>query len=327
MLTRKDFISDIPVKWCAGCGNFIILSQLQNTFANIGIPKENIVVVSGIGCAGRLPYYMDTYGFHTIHGRAPTIATGIKLTKPELQTWVLTGDGDGLSIGGNHLYHAMRKNIGLKIVMLNNQIYALTKGQVSPTSQVGSVTKTTPLGSIDNPINPIKFAIGAECAFVARSIDTEISLTQEILDRAVKSDSTVFIEILQKCVTFEVSGVNQIRDRELKEELILRIRNGEPLIYGKNKDKGIVIENFKPKIISFNPENIPENIVIYDETNDELAYIISNLNYPEFPIPVGIFKTSNRTSYEKNYNDELKRNNIKDKSLKEILYDYEVIDI
>lgn len=327
ILTKADFVSDTPAKWCPGCWDFIILNQLQNTFAKAGIPKEDFVVISGIGCAGRLPYHIDTYGFHTIHWRAPTIATGVKLSNPKLQTWIITWDWDWLSIGANHLFHVMRKNIWVKILLFNNEIYALTKWQLSPTSEKWKITKTTPIGSIDKPVNPIKFALWLECGFVARTIDTEIALTQMILDKASWVLWTVFVEILQNCVTFNSWADNCIRNREIKEDYIIRLEHNKPLIFWKNKDKAIIIENFKAKVIEFNPENIPDNVAIYDETSNEMAYIIGNMPKEWFPLPIWIFKSIDSTSYEELYSEMLEKNNIKNKSLEEILEDWETWEI
>jgi len=326
-LTKSDFVSDVTAKWCPWCWDFIILSQLQNTFAKAWIPKEDFVVISGIGCAWRLPYYIDTYWFHTIHGRAPTIATGVKLSNPKLQTWIMTWDWDWLSIGANHLFHVMRKNIWVKILLFNNQIYALTKWQLSPTTERWRITKTTPIWSIDEHVDPVKFALGLECNFVARTIDTEMTLTQEILDRAVKINWTVFVEILQSCVAFNPWSLNPIRNREIKEDYILRVEHWKPLIFGRNKNKWIIIENFKPKVIEFDIDKIPENIVIYDETSKELAYIIGNMSWEEFPIPIWIFKSLEWLSYEELYAEILEKNNIKNRGISEILEDWEIWEI
>jgi len=317
-----DYKAKNLIKWCPWCGDFMVLNRLQNHFVQSNIPREKFVVIAWIWCAGRLPYYMNTYGFHTIHGRAPTIATGVKLTNPDLQVWVVTWDWDWLSIGWNHLLHTIRKNIWIKILLLNNGIYGLTKWQLSPTSRIGSITKTTPKWSVVKPINPAKFAISLGCSFVARTIDTEITLTDGILARAWKHDWTVFIETLQKCITFNPKSLEEIRNPEIKEDYILKLKHWEPLIFWKNKNKWIVVENFKPKIIEFDWK-IPDNVIIYDETNTELAYIISNLSYPDFPIPIWIMCVNNDISYE----EQLKINYSWKKSLEEILNDWEVFEI
>lgn len=314
-LTKKDFMSTTPPKWCPGCGDFLILNAMQNAFVNSGIPRENFVIVGWIGCAGRFPYYMNTYGFHSVHGRAPTIATGVKLNNPELEVWVLTWDWDALSIGTNHVFHTLRKNIWVKILLLNNEIYALTKWQLSPTSKKWKITKTSPSWSIKNPVNPVKFALNSWASFVARSIDSEMILTQQIIEKATSIKSSTFVEVLQNCVTFNPDLSETIRNREEKEDYILRIENGKPLIFGKDRNKWIAIENYKPQIVEFEASKIPENVVIYNETNEQLAYIIANLSAPEFPIPVWIFKNIPSKSYEQ----ELSENNNWNKKIEEIL--------
>lgn len=322
-LTRQDFVPNTAIKWCAWCWDFIILSQLQNTFVKMWIPKEKITLVSWIGCAGRFPYYMNTYGFHTIHGRAVAVATWVKLSNPDLSVFVIGWDWDILSIWWNHLLHAARKNIWIKIIMPNNEIYALTKWQLSPTTEKWVATKTTPSWSYINPINPVKFTLWADCAFVARSIDTEIAFTQAILDRAANFDSTVFVEILQKCITFAPNNFSTLRNPILKEDYILRVEHGKPLVFWKEKNKWIAIENYKPKIVEFESGKIPENVVIYDETNEQLAYIIANLEYGEFPMPIWIFKAINKPTFESSYLKSTQKFNSK-KNLEEILNNWEV---
>lgn len=316
---NKDYKSVNQVKRCPWCGDFIVLNQLQKQFAKMDIPHENFVVVAWIWCAGRFPYYMNTYGFHTIHGRAPTIATGIKLTNDKLQVWVITGDWDWLSIWWNHLLHAIRKNIWIKILMLNNSIYALTKWQLSPTSNIWSITKTSPDWSTERPINPAKFAISQECSYVARSIDTEITTTADIFDRASNHEWIVFIEILQKCITFNPKNLEELRNPETKEDYILRVEHNKPLIFWKDKNKWIIIENFKPKIIQFEGK-IPDNIIIYDETNYELAHIISNLSYPDFPTAIGTLYINNTEPYKNS-------TTTKNRTTKEILEDWDIFEI
>ena len=222
-LTAKDFASTLPVKWCPGCGDFAILNQLQKTMAGMGLPHEKYVVVSGIGCSSRFPYYVNTYGFHSIHGRACAVASGVKLSNPELAVWVVTGDGDGLSIGGNHMLHSIRRNIGLKIVLFNNRIYAMTKGQASPTTLQGAKTMSTPMGAIDFPFNPARFAVGLDCTFVARGVDTDMAGNAAIFERAAKHRGTAFVEVLQKCVPFTDKEFDYLKDLEKKEDLILRV--------------------------------------------------------------------------------------------------------
>lgn len=297
-LNAKDFSSGLPVKWCPGCGDFAILSQIQKAMAGMGLPHEKYAVISGIGCSSRFPYYVNTYGFHTMHGRAPAVATGVKLANPELAVWVVTGDGDGLSIGGNHMLHAIRKNIGLKIVLFNNRIYALTKGQASPTTQPGTKTKTTPAGSLDFPFNPARFAAGLDCTFVARGIDFDLAGNSAILERAAAHNGTVFIEILQKCVPFSDKEFDPLKDPGTKEDNVLRVAHGQPLVFGKEKNKGIAFRGFRPEVVAFDPGKIPAEVAVYDETSPEMAYLISGLSQPEFPVPVGVFKAVAKPSYE-----------------------------
>src|SRR6202049_5048698 len=238
-LNRKDFVADQDVRWCPGCGDYAILAQVQRIMPDFGIPRENIVFISGIGCASRFPYYMNTYGCHTIHGRAPAIATGLKVTRPDLDVWVVTGDGDGLSIGGNHLIHCLRRNVDLKILLFNNKIYGLTKGQYSPTSEVGKVTKSTPAGSVDFPFNPITVALGTHATFVARTVDVEQKHLGEMLKRAHAHCGSSFVEILQNWHIFNDGAFEELSDKQVKADHQLLLQHDQPLIFGKNRDKGI----------------------------------------------------------------------------------------
>jgi 2-oxoglutarate ferredoxin oxidoreductase subunit beta len=266
--------------------------------AGMGLPHEKYAVISGIGCSSRFPYYVNTYGFHSIHGRAPAVASGVKLANPDLAVWVVTGDGDGLSIGGNHMMHAIRKNIGLKIVLFNNRIYALTKGQASPTTQPGTRTKTTPAGSLDFPFNPARFAAGLDCTFVARGIDFDLAGNAAILERAAAHKGTVFVEILQKCVPFSDKEFDPLKDPKTKEDNVLRVEHGKPLVFGKDRNKGIVFRGFKPVVAEFPAGKVPAEVAVYDETSAEMAYLISGLAQPEFPVPVGVFKAVEKPAYE-----------------------------
>lgn len=300
-LTAKDFSSGLPVKWCPGCGDFGILTMIQRTMAELNLPHEKYAVVSGIGCSSRFPYYVNTYGFHSIHGRAPAVASGVKLANPELFVWVITGDGDGLSIGGNHMIHAVRKNIGLKIVLFNNRIYALTKGQASPTTLPGSKTKTTPLGNPDYPFNPANFAVSLGCGFVARGIDNDLNYGSAILKESALHKGTSFVEMIQKCVVFTDKEFDAYKNPETKDELTLRVEHGKPMIFGKNKNKAVIINGSKPEIREFDPANPPKDLTIYDYTNRDMAYTISNMLPPEFPLPFGIFLKVEKPSMEENY--------------------------
>src|SRR5438477_1427035 len=238
-LTKKDFVSNQEVRWCPGCGDYAILNNVQKVMPELGIPKEEMVFVSGIGCSSRFPYYMNTYGFHSIHGRAPAIATGIKTANPELSVWMVTGDGDGLSIGGNHMAHILRRNVDLKIILFNNQIYGLTKGQYSPTSPVGLKTKSTPVGAVDNPVSPICFALGAEASFVARSVDVDIKHLTYVLERAAHHKGTAFVEVYQDCNVFNKDAFLYASDKNMKQDNVIYLEQGKPLLFGKDRKKGI----------------------------------------------------------------------------------------
>jgi len=304
-LTRKDFMSDQEVRWCPGCGDYSILAQMQKVLPELDIPREKLVFVSGIGCASRFPYYMNTYGFHSIHGRAPAIATGLKIARPELCVWVVTGDGDGLSIGGNHLIHALRRNIDIKILLFNNRIYGLTKGQYSPTSELGKVTKSTPFGSLDYPINPIEIAFGAEATFVARSVDVEIKHLQEILKRAHEHKGSAFVEILQNCNVFNDRAWEPITDRATKADHQLVLEHGKPLIFGKNRDKGIRLrKDMTPEIVSLGEGVDPVELPIHDETNPTMGSILSRLG-PQFPTPIGVFRAVRKMTYDEGANAQI----------------------
>lgn len=301
--TSKDFASNQDVRWCPGCGDYSILASVYRTFPEIvGIKKENIVWVSGIGCSSRFPYYMSTYGFHGIHGRAPAIATGIKVARPELSVWVATGDGDLLSIGGNHFIHACRKNIDIKIILFNNRIYGLTKGQYSPTSEKGKVTKTTPYGSVDYPFNPIALALGSDATFVARAIDRNVRHLQEMFKRAAKHNGTVFIEIFQNCVIFNDGAFDKLSDKKIRDDYLLTLEHGKPMIFGINKDKGIRLDGTKPVIININEgSNSINDVLVHDEFDDSpiKSTLLAHLEkYPGMPTPVGIFRQILKPTYD-----------------------------
>src|SRR5215472_4288436 len=238
-LTKKDFVSDQEVRWCPGCGDYAILAQVQKVMPDLGLKRENIVFISGIGCSSRFPYYMNTYGVHSIHGRAPAVATGLKSCRPDLSVWVITGDGDGLSIGGNHLMHCIRRNLDINIVLFNNRIYGLTKGQYSPTSPFGKVTKSTPMGTIDNPLAPLCIAIGCEATFVARSIDTNIKHLGMVLKRAAEHRGISFVEVYQNCNVFNDGAFEWATDRQTKSDTVVELEHGKPLVFGKSRNKGI----------------------------------------------------------------------------------------
>ena len=265
-LTKKDFVSDQDVRWCPGCGDYAILSQVQKVFPQLGIPKEKFLIVSGIGCSSRFPYYMDTFGFHSIRGRAPGFATGAKLSNPNLSVWIVTGDGDGMSIGGNHLIHILRRNIDVNILLFNNRIYGLTKGQYSPTSELGKVTSSTPMGSLDHPFNPPSLALGAQGTFVARTIDTEQKHLAEVLKMAHEHKGASFIEIYQNCNIFNDGAFSELTNRESKIETQLILENSKPMTFGENNNKGIILDGSKLKAVQINGKYSMDDILVSNRT-------------------------------------------------------------
>ena len=290
-LTRKDFTSDQTVRWCPGCGDYSILAQVQKIMPELNVPKEKIVFISGIGCSSRFPYYMNTFGFHTIHGRAPALATGVKTANPDLQVWVVTGDGDGLSIGGNHLIHALRRNVDLKILLFNTRIYGLTKGQYSPTSEQGKKTKSTPLGSVDRPFIPASLALGAEASFVARSMDSDAPHLQSILKRAADHKGSAFVEIYQNCNVFNDGAFDHLKEREVKADRLLFLEHGKPLLYGKGGDKAVKMTP-GPHLTCGPKDQGEGTILVHDEKRDDPAYafMLSRLDYPEAPVAMGVLR-------------------------------------
>jgi 2-oxoglutarate ferredoxin oxidoreductase subunit beta len=296
-LTAKDFESDQDVRWCPGCGDYAILKQVQKVLPELGVPRENFVFVSGIGCSSRFPYYVNTYGFHTLHGRAPAIATGIKLARPELSVWVVTGDGDGLSIGGNHLIHILRRNIDVNILLFNNRIYGLTKGQYSPTSEEGKVTKSTPLGSIDHPFKPLTLALGAEASFIARSIDVEAKHLQETIRRAYAHPGASFVEVLQNCNIFNDGAFSDLTERDVKGGHQLLLEHGKPMLFGKDRRKGIRLRGLRPEVFELDGKN-DADAVVHDETNPVIAYLLAHMGPPDFPTPIGVVYAVDRPAYE-----------------------------
>jgi 2-oxoglutarate ferredoxin oxidoreductase subunit beta len=312
VLTPQDFASDQDVRWCPGCGDYSILAQMKKVLPSLGVPPEKIVFVSGIGCSSRFPYYVNTYGIHGIHGRAPAIATGLKCARPDLTVWVVTGDGDGLSIGGNHLMHAIRRNLDLNIVMFNNRIYGLTKGQYSPTSPLGKVTKSTPMGSIDNPISALSLAIGCEATFVARSIDVNIKHLAATLRRAAEHRGTSFVEVYQNCNVFNDGAYDYATDRETKSDAVIELEHGKPLVFGKGRDKGIRLNGLTPEVVALGNGVAEDDLLFHDERAAEptTAYLLSRMRYPEFPEPIGVFRAVDRPKYDEMLNaqvDEARR--------------------
>jgi 2-oxoglutarate ferredoxin oxidoreductase subunit beta len=306
-LTAKDLASDQEVRWCPGCGDYSILAQMKKALAPLGIPREKMVFISGIGCSSRFPYYVNTYGFHTIHGRAPTFATGLKMSRPDLSVWVITGDGDGLSIGGNHLIHAIRRNVDLKIILFNNEIYGLTKGQYSPTSRVGTRTKSSPQGSIDSPLRPLSLAIGAEATFVARTIDVDVNHLTETLKRASAHKGTAFVEVYQNCKIFNDAVFEYATDKSIKSDNTLYLEHGKPLIFGKDRNKGIRLNGLDPEVVDLGNGVAIDDLLVHDEKAEEpsLAYLLSRMVYPNFPECIGVFRAVERPTYDAVVNQQI----------------------
>ena len=298
--TRKDWSSDQDVRWCPGCGDYSILAALQLLFPELGVRRENTVFISGIGCAARFPYYMDTYGMHSIHGRAPAIATGLAITRPDLDVWVVSGDGDALSIGGNHLIHALRRNVNLTILLFNNQIYGLTKGQYSPTSEVGKVTKSTPFGSLDTPFNPVSVALGAEASFVARTHDMDRKHMQEVFRRAHAHKGAALVEVYQNCNVFNDGAFEAVTGKATRDEMLIPLRHGEPIRFGDDGHRGVVMDD-KGQLQLVEVSEVGESaILVHDESREDpgLAFALSRLaTGPHEPTPMGIFRAVERPDY------------------------------
>ena len=307
--SAKDFKSDQEVRWCPGCGDYAILAGVQSFLPELGVKKENIVFVSGIGCSSRFPYYMNTYGLHSIHGRAPAIASGLSVSRPDLSVWVVTGDGDALSIGGNHLLHALRRNVNLKILLFNNRIYGLTKGQYSPTSELGKITKSTPAGSLDHPYNPVSLAIGAEATFIARTIDSDRKHLTEVLRQAAAHEGTALVEIYQNCNIFNDGAWEPLKDSDTADDLLIRLVHGEPITLGADKSRGVVRDaNGSLKIVSV-AEAGANGFIIHDAHNPDAAYsfALSRLSHPEnlSDTPIGVFRDIKRPVYDQMVHQQL----------------------
>lgn len=308
VLTAKDFTSDQEVRWCPRCGDYSILAQIKKVLPTLGIPKENFVFISGIGCSSRFPYYMNTYGMHSIHGRAPAIATGMKVTRPELQVWVITGDGDSLSIGGNHFMHMIRRNVDLKVILFNNQIYGLTKGQYSPTSPEGKKTKSSPYGSIDSPLTPISIALGANATFVAKSVDVDIKHLCMVLERAAKHKGTAIVEVYQDCNVFNTGAFEFASKKDRKQDNCIYLEHGKPMIFGKERNKGIRLNQLnQPEVVELGKEIKEADLLLHDEKAEDstLAFMLSQMRYPESPEPMGIFRAVERPTYDEMLNNQV----------------------
>jgi 2-oxoglutarate ferredoxin oxidoreductase subunit beta len=319
VLTKKDFKSDQEVRWCPGCGDYAILSCVQGVMAKLGVPKHDIVWVSGIGCSSRFPYYMDTYGFHGIHGRAPALASGVKTANPHLSVWIATGDGDGLSIGGNHLAHVLRRNVDVKILLFNNEIYGLTKGQYSPTSPRGQKTKTSPMGSVDRPFNPLQFALGCNATFVARTYDTNMKHMEEVLLAAAKHKGAAFVEILQNCVIFNDQCFEDVLDKEIRDDKTVDLRPGQKLVFGKQHDKGLRFDSFEVK------ECPAGEAATWDPTreNPAPAFLLAQMDVEHhLPTPVGVLRAVSAPVFDEDVNAQV-RESIKKKGpgkLEDLIY-------
>ncbi|MHC4416499.1 MAG: 2-oxoacid:ferredoxin oxidoreductase subunit beta [Planctomycetota bacterium] len=295
----KDFTTDQDVRWCPGCGDYAILTAVRKMLPKLATRKEDYVFVSGIGCAARFPYYMETYGLHSIHGRAPAFATGVKLANPDLDVWLVSGDGDLLSIGGNHTIHAMRRNVDINIVLLNNRIYGLTKGQYSPTSEFGKKTKSTPVGSPDYPVNPVSLALGAGCTFVARSIDIDVKHMEEVMMRAAAHRGTSFIEVYQDCNIYNHQAWFYASQKSTRAQNTLQLQNGRPLIFGAEREKGLRMHGPHPEVFSLGGAAAEEELLVHDESDRCLAFLLSELRHPTFPEPLGvIYVTEEQETYE-----------------------------
>ncbi|MDG2398661.1 MAG: 2-oxoacid:ferredoxin oxidoreductase subunit beta [Candidatus Marinimicrobia bacterium] len=297
--TRADFSSDQSVRWCPGCGDYAILAQAQKVFPDLGVSKENFVFISGIGCSSRFPYYMNTFGFHTIHGRAPAIASGVKLSNPDLSVWVVTGDGDGLSIGGNHTIHLLRRNLDINVMLFNNRIYGLTKGQYSPTSEIGKVTKSSPLGSLDRPFNPLTLALGTGATYVARTIDRETKHMQAMITRSYGHKGTSFLEIYQNCNIFNDGAFGPMTGKESKADSVLWLENGQPMVFGKEKNRGIRLDGNTPMIVEIGDKWSLDDVLVHNESDYVIASLLANLTYQsDFPDPIGVLYAIDSPTYE-----------------------------
>ena len=305
VLKANDFASDQDVRWCPGCGDYSILAQMKKMLPNLGLPLEQIVFVSGIGCSSRFPYYMNTYGMHSIHGRAPAVATGLKVSRPDLKVFVITGDGDSLSIGGNHFIHMLRRNVDVTLVLFNNRIYGLTKGQYSPTSPEGQVTKSTPMGAVDHPLNPISVALAAEATFIARSVDSQVKHLAATLYRAAEHKGTSVVEVYQNCNVFNDGAWDYAKEKAVRDDNTIELEHGKPMIFGKERDKGIRLNGLKPEVVDL--ANVSQDdLMFHDEQADStLVHILAKMRQPEFPEPIGVFRSVENELFENQVRGQL----------------------
>jgi len=320
----KDFKSDQEIRWCPGCGDHAVVNAVQKALSELGIPKEKFAFISGIGCSSRFPYYMDTYGFHGIHGRAAAIATGVKIANPELSVWEITGDGDALAIGGNHFIHAIRRNIDINIILFNNEIYGLTKGQYSPTSEKGLVTKTSPFGTVEEPFSVGELVIGAKGKFFARTVDANVTLSTQIYIQAAKHKGTSVVEVLQNCVIFNDGIHDVVTGREVREDRTIVLKHSEPMIFGKENDKGLILEGLKLKVVKIGKNGISEkNLLVHDalEPNPGIQYMLANMRYPEYPVALGVIRSVAGNTYETDIEEQIKevQKDAKIKSVNDLL--------
>jgi 2-oxoglutarate ferredoxin oxidoreductase subunit beta len=307
--TSKDFKSDQEVRWCPGCGDHAVLNAVQKALSELGIPKEKFVFISGIGCSSRFPYYMDTYGFHGIHGRASAIATGVKTANPDLSVWQITGDGDALAIGGNHFIHAIRRNIDINIILFNNEIYGLTKGQYSPTSEKGLITKTSPFGTVEEPFSVGELVIGAKGRFFARTVDTNVSLSTLIYIEAAKHKGTSVVEVLQNCVIFNDGIHDVVTGKEVRDDRTIILKHGQPMIFGSDNDKGLVLDGLKLKVVKIGEHGITEkDLIVHDafEPNPGIQYMLANMRYPEYPVALGVIRSVQAHTYENDVIEQIR---------------------
>lgn len=322
-LKPKEYASDQEVKWCPGCGDYAVLNAVQKTLSELNIPKEKATFISGIGCSSRFPYYMDSYGFHTIHGRAPGVATGVKIANPDLSVWIISGDGDALAIGGNHFIHAIRRNIDINLLLFNNQIYGLTKGQYSPTSELGKITKSSPHGTIEDPFSPGELAIGAQSKFYARVVDTDIKMMVEVFKQAEQHRGFSVVEILQNCLIFNDKTYTNLTGKETKADNQLFLEHGKPMLFGANKDKGLRLNGLELEVVTIGEEGITEaDILVHDAEKDNttLQYMLTQLKLPEFPVALGVIRNVTATTYDQALHDQRaqEKSNSKFKTLNDL---------